>query len=127
MSAEEASYSTLRTWRDTVPPVSVPESRYNKDDPIPGVFQRMAAMVASAVPLPTSLPPSGPPSTDEENFVEGSGKNISESDDSEAAPDGSSSWESQESLEAGMDDDMVMEVEVLPPGVDTGGSYFATS
>ena len=39
----------------------------------------------------------------------------------------SSAWESQESLEAGMEVDAAMDVEILPPDVDTRGSYFATS
>jgi hypothetical protein len=88
------------------------------------MFERIAAFAASAVVI---APPG--PSSSETGSVEAAAETAdTESAMSADASDrDSSAWESQESLETGMEVDTAMDVEILPPDVDTRGSYFATS
>ena len=104
------SKSTGR-WGSTIPSkVEVPYE--------PGIFQKIAELAAVAIPLPPSPPPQEPPLSDSEEY---STAPDSDSEDSPAASQGSSGWES----EASSEEDMT--VERLTLDLDTGAATFATS
>lgn len=123
MAEEFAEYTSLRTWRNTIPPVVKARA-----DPTPGIFQWIAEMAASSVLLPTSAVPPDSPSSESEDFEGASEEGIPEKGDSDHmnVSEGSSEWESEESSESELEG-AVMDLEVLPASVDTGGSHFSTS
>ena len=120
LSAErKVSNIRLKSWSNIFPPVvNMPVPGSNPSvDPVPGIFQRIADMAAESV-VPSNSPQTCSSASEEVP---------SDSEDSDAASDGSSGWESEESVETGMEVEGTMHVEVVSPNVDTGGSYFATS
>jgi len=106
----------LGHWQTTIPPplkIPVCNTEWNQQyvDPIPGIFQQIAAIAATPIPKTGPPPPPGPPSSNSDEAAM----------DSDSRSERSSGWESTDSLEEGMD------VELLPLDVDTGEATFATS
>ena len=104
----------LGGWGEAFPPaikVPVPGNECNNQnaDPVPGIFQQITAIAATSSLLPRANPSIS--DSEEEAATE----------TSNTASDASSGWESEQSIEDGMD------VEALPLDVDTGGTTFATS
>jgi hypothetical protein len=93
-----------------------------------GIFQKIAAMAAAAVPLRTSPPPHEPPLTESEESNDAqsdsdshSKESVADSEESAAASQESSGWESESSAE----EDMT--AQPLTLDLDTGAATFATS
>jgi hypothetical protein len=111
-STGRRSNGTLGHWGATTPPtITVPDPHtgwnYRHVDPVPGIFQQIAALAAT--PKLESFRQQSPSPSSE-----------SGTEESEAEDANSSGWESE-----GSDDNM--EMEPLPLDMDTGQATFATS